>query len=275
MIRRGLGAFALVVAMAFALPVGAQAPSTASGDEDLFRQGNEALQAGRPAEAIAAFEGLADRERVDPSISFNRGLAYAGRVAIDRAEPGDVGQSIAAFEEARALSGDSALRESADATIVALRTVVAKRAARSGGSVVTPATPVSLAIAQALGIHGWPIVALAASALLTLSLFFRLRRRSAPRFETAGNLGIVLTVPLLAVGLAFAYVERADRRSGYDAVVIRERIEVRDAGGKVDAVYEGAKVRITGDVGDRVHVRYGELEGDVDRTSLRRLARLD
>ncbi len=283
MTGRALGAFAMVVAMAVVraaaaqapAPTMVQAPAPPSSDDDLFRLGNDALRAGRPAEAIGAFEALADRERVDPAISFNRGLAYAGRVAIDRAEPGDVGQAIAGFEEARALTRDGALRESADASIVALRTVVAKRAARSGGSVVTPATPVSLAIAQSLGTNGWAFVALGASALLTLALFFRLRRGAASRFETAGNLGVVLSAPLLAAGLAFAYVERTDRRGGYDAVVIRERIEVRDAAGKVDVVYEGAKVRITSDVGDRVRVRYGELEGNVDRTSLRRLASLD
>ncbi len=249
--------------------------AAASSDDALFDQGNQALRAGRPAEAIAIFEALADRDRVDPAVSFNRGLAYAGRVAIDRGEPGDVGQAIAAMEEARAMTGDGALRESADATIVALRTLVAKRAARSGGSVVTPATPVGLAIAQSFGINGWAFVALAASALLTLALFFRLRRGAAPRFETAANLGIVLSLPLLAAGLAFGAIERSDRRSGYDAVVIKERIEVRDAAGKVDTVYEGAKVRVTSDVGDRVRVRYGELEGNVDRTSLRRLATLD
>ncbi|NOU26384.1 MAG: hypothetical protein HOO96_00640 [Polyangiaceae bacterium] len=287
MIGRPLGAVVMLMALASASTAVAQAPAPAnaapvvqatvppSTDDDLFRLGNDALQAGRPAEAIGDFEALADREHVDPAISFNRGLAYAGRVAIDRAEPGDVGQAIAGFEEARALTRDDALRDSADASIVALRTVVAKRAARSGGSVVTPATPVSLAIAQSLGKSGWAYVALGASALLTLALFFRLRRGTGSRFETAGNLGIVLTVPLLAAGLAFAYVERTDRRSGYDAVVIRERIEVRDAAGKVDVVYEGAKVRVTSDVGDRVHVRYGELEGNVDRTSLRRLASLD
>lgn len=281
MTRRALGLVALVGALAHA-PAAAQTPpptlapapaiAAANSDEDLFAQGNDALRQGRPAEAIAAFEALADRDRVDPAVSFNRGLAYAGRVAIDRGEPGDVGQAIAAMEEARTLTRDAALRESADATIVALRTVVAKRAARSGGSVVTPATPVALAIAQSLGTNGWAIVAMAASALLTLALFLRLRR---PRFETAGNLGIALTVPLLAAGLAFGYVERADRRRGYDAVVIKERIEVRDAAGKVDVVYEGARLRVTGDSGDRVRVRYGELEGDVDRTALRRLATLD
>jgi hypothetical protein len=284
MMGRPRAAVVMLLAMASASAAAAQAPAPVvqaavapSSDDDLFRLGNDALQAGRPAEAIGDFEALADREHVDPAISFNRGLAYAGRVAIDRAEPGDVGQAIAGFEEARALTRDGALRDSADASIVALRTVVAKRAARSGGSVVTPATPVSLAIAQSLGMNGWAYVALGASALLTLALFFRLRRHLAAgsRFETAGNLGIVLSVPLLGAGLAFAYVERADRRGGYDAVVIRERIEIRDAAGKVDVVYEGAKVRITSDAGDRVRVRYGELEGNVDRTALRRLATLD
>src|ERR1019366_8074732 len=71
-------------------------PSAAAATEEtdaLFKDGVASLQAGRPAQAIASFEALADRGVVDPSASYARGLAYAMRVRIGGEVAGDLGRS--------------------------------------------------------------------------------------------------------------------------------------------------------------------------------------
>jgi len=82
-------------------------------EEDMFGKATDALAGGKPGDAIALFEALADRGVVDENVSFDRGLAYAARVRIGAEQPGDLGRAAHGFEEARALTTDKALERDA------------------------------------------------------------------------------------------------------------------------------------------------------------------
>ncbi|MDF2694931.1 MAG: hypothetical protein K0S65_3314, partial [Labilithrix sp.] len=75
-----------------------ETPQEETDPAALFRGANEALAAGRPGEAIAKFEALADRGVVDAVVSFDRGLAYAARVRAGGEQPGDLGRAAHGFE---------------------------------------------------------------------------------------------------------------------------------------------------------------------------------
>ena len=77
--------------------------SSTTETETIFTAGLQALDDGRPGDAIADFEALGDRGVVDPVVSFNRALAYAARVRGGNALPGDLGRTALGLEEARAL----------------------------------------------------------------------------------------------------------------------------------------------------------------------------
>jgi hypothetical protein len=80
------------------------AHASSSEDSAFFASGTQALAEGRPGDAIANFEALADRGVTDPAASFDRGLAYANRIRVGAEQPGDLGRAALGFAEARELT---------------------------------------------------------------------------------------------------------------------------------------------------------------------------
>lgn len=64
----------------------------------------KALEEGRYGDAVRGYEALADEGVVHAALSFNRGLAYAGKLSLAQRDAGDFGQAVAAFTEAERLA---------------------------------------------------------------------------------------------------------------------------------------------------------------------------
>jgi hypothetical protein len=173
--RLALAAAALLLATLFSSGARA-ADATAPGDDtaQLFAAATTELHQGRPTEAIASFEALADRGLVDPVASYDRGLAYAQRVRIGAEVPGDLGRAAHGFEEARALSSDSVLVDDATRALTVVRSEVARRRIRAGQPVeVDPGRSLARAVAGLVPEDAWFFVAAAASATFGVGLFVR------------------------------------------------------------------------------------------------------
>ena len=135
---------------------GARAAEEADG---LFASGVSALNDGRPGDAIAALEALADRGVVDPVASYDRGLAYVrGACRIGAEVPGDLGRAAHGFEEARDLTHDGKLADDANKALTVVRSEVARRRVRAGQPVeVDPGRSLSRALAGLLSEGTWGV----------------------------------------------------------------------------------------------------------------------
>lgn len=259
----------------------APVPSTSSSEADeidaMFRAGNEALGAGRAAEAIANFEALGDRGVVDPVISFDRGLAYAARVRAGLEQPGDLGRAAHGFEEARELSHDSALVRDANDALVAVRAEVAKRRSRAGDPIeVENGVSLGRSIVKLLPENVWAALAALAAAALVIGIVLR-ARASRPRLKVAGNTtGAIGAGVLLAAALCLYYA-RDIRRHTRDAVVVAPSARLLDGQHVViasqAALPEAARIQLLDETADFAHVIAGRSEGWLPSSSILPLAK--
>jgi hypothetical protein len=192
-------ALALVLALAPAIARAADAdggtsPSTAiaasadTPDDALLILATRALASGEVRTAIDDLEALADRGVLDPVSSFDRGLAYAGRVRARAELPGDLGQAVHGFEEARELSSDPEMHREARRALVILREEIARRRSRNGDSpLVDPGLPFGRALVEIADENAWALLALAASVTLAVAIAVRARVTSRRPRASAGR----------------------------------------------------------------------------------------
>jgi hypothetical protein len=243
----------------------------------LFASGAAAVRDGRPADAIASLEALADLGVVDAAASYDRGLAYATRVRIGAEVPGDLGRAVHGFEEALELSHDRQLSEDASRALAVVRSEVARRRARAGEPVeVDPGRSLSTTLVRLLGEDVWSAIAVASSVALAAGLFARwlgkVRRARISGGVTAGVAG-----PLLAVAAAMTLAARHDRIHVREAVVVAANARpMNERGMPLPAgtpLPEGARVEIVYEGGGFSRVRFGTIEARIASSALRPIER--
>src|SRR3954453_11929113 len=167
--QNGRRALALVV-LAAALSVGGVARA-ADDQLAIFAQGVGALKQGSYHHAVELFEALADEGYLHPDASYNRALAYIGRVKASAERPGDLGRAAAALEEVLLMRPDD---HDAEAALETVRAEVARRRARNGASADVEARPSpERALVGVASETTWAILAIVSSLLLTMGLFLR------------------------------------------------------------------------------------------------------
>ena len=246
----------------------ADAKEAAAEDTDpkaLFQAATDALTGDRPALAIAKLEALGDRGVVDPVVSYDRGLAYAGRVRAGAEQPGDLGRAAHGFEEARELSHDAALIADATTALAAVRAEIAKRRSRAGDAIeLESGLSLGRSIVKLLPENVWAAVAALCSLALTVGIVLRARAQ-VRRLKVAGT-----TTCAIAGGLLFALAlvvqsARDIRLHVREAVVIAPATRLLDdkhvALLSVAPLPEGARVQLLDESSDFAHVVAGPAVG--------------
>jgi hypothetical protein len=248
-------------------------PSTAT----LFTDGAKALQEGRPADAIAEFEALADRGVVDPVASYDRGLAYALRVRSGAEDPGDLGRAVEGFEEARDLSHDGRLIDDASKALILVRSEIARRRTRAGESVeVDPGRSLGRSLAALLSEDTWAMLCILASVVMSLALAARWLGLE-PRLRVSSGIVLGIAAPLLVLSVVMTLAARHDRLTLREAVVVAASARAVDDRGIVvaggSALPEGARVEVLDTHGSQARVRFGTTEQWINAATLREIAR--
>ncbi len=253
---------------------------TASADDDtgaLFASAAGALKDGRPQDAIASLEALADRGVIDPVASYDRGLAYAMRARMGAEAPGDLGRAAQGFEEARELSRDPRLVEDASRGLSVIRSEVARRRVRAGEPVeVDPGRSLARTVAGLLSEDTWSVIAVLASVILAVCLFMR-GLAHARRVRISGGVGAGIATPVLTLAVAMTLAARHDRMRLREAVVVVANARPIDERGitvpGATTLPEGARVELVEESGAWSRVRFGAIEARVAASALRALAR--
>ena len=242
-----------------------EAAAESTDPKALFQAATDALAGDRPTLAIAKLEALGDRGVVDPVVSYDRGLAYAGRVRAEAEQPGDPGRAAHGFEEARELSHDSGLVADATTALAAVRAEVAKRRAR-GGDPIELEHGVSLgrSIVKLLPKNVWAILAALSSLALTVGIVLRARAQ-VRRLKVAGTTTCVIAGGLLVVLALVVQSARDIRLHVREAVVIAPATRLLDekhvALLSVAPLPEGARVQLLDEGSDFAHVVAGRAVG--------------
>lgn len=273
----------IVAAAALAvLPLDASAQGDANAAEDtdpkaLFRAAIDALAGERPAEAIAKLEALGDRGVVDPVVSYDRGLAYAGRVRAGAEQPGDLGRAAHGFEEARELSHDDALVADATAALAAVRAEVAKRRSRSGDPIeLDSGVSLGRSIVKLLPENAWAVLAALCSFALAVGIVLRARAQ-VKRVKVAGTTTAAIAGGLLLVIAFVLQTARDVRLHVREAVVIAPSTRLLDdkhvALLAVAPLPEGARVQLLDEGADFAHVVAGRAAGWLPSSAVLPMAR--
>jgi hypothetical protein len=249
-----------------------------AGDESaaFFASGAQALRDGRPGDAIASLEALADRGVVDAVASYDRGLAYAMRARIGAEVPGDLGRAAHGFEEARDLARDPGLVDDASRALTVIRSEVARRRVRAGEPVeVDPARSLVRAVARLLAEDTWSVFAVVSSAALAAFLFARWLSRER-RVRVYGGVAAGVAAPVLVLAVVMTLAARHDRMHLREAVVVAANARPTDerdiAVPGATPLPEGARVEVVEAGGAWSRVRFGSIEARVASTALRDLA---
>ena len=251
----------------------------ASPDEELFFAGVQALAEGRPGDAIADFEALADQGVVDPAASFDRGLAYANRIRVGAEQPGDLGRAALGFAEARDLTSDKVLASDATRSLATIRAEVARRRVHAGDpALLDQGTPLGRTLVELLPENAWAVLAAVASVALGVGLFAR-GAASDRRRRVGATLMCAIAAPLLLVGAAFAFAARSDRLHLVEGIVVSPSARPVDEKGiaipGATAIPEAARVAIFGDRPGWVHVHWGNLIAWIPSQTVRPIARAE
>jgi hypothetical protein len=245
----------------------------------LFRAATEALAAQRPAEAIAGLEALGDRGVVDPVVSYDRGLAYAGRVRSGPGteQPGDLGRAAHGFEEARELSRDAALSADATSALTAVRAEVARRRSRAGDPIeLDSGVSLGRSIVRLLPENAWAVLAALASFALAAGIVVR-ARASLKRLQVAGTTTCAVAGAALLLTTAVLASARDLRRNLREAVVIAPSARLLDerrvALVSVAPLPEGARVQLLEEGPDFARVVAGRAAGWLPASALLPMAR--
>jgi hypothetical protein len=247
--------------------------------EDLFTQGRSALRDGRAGEAVSTFEALADRGVVDPTLSYDRALAYAMRVRLGDEQSGDLGRAAQGLEEARELSRDPRLIDDASRALIIVRSEIARRRVLAGQSVeVDPGRSLGRALAGLLSEDTWAALSLLSAMTFTAGLFVRWLG-GASRTRIAGGVIAGVNAPVLALAAAMTFATRSDRLTLREAVVVSASARPTDERGitlpGAQPLPEGARVELIESRGAQERVRFGSADVWVPTGTLRELARLE
>lgn len=262
--------FVLLLALSLLAFAGsAQAETTT---ETLFADGVAALQKGDYPTAIDVFEALADRGLVHPDASYNRALAYIGRVRDGAERPGDLGRAAAALEETLLVRPDDA---DAELALDLVRAEVAKRRARraSSSTEVEARPTLDRALVGLASERVWAVLAAFGSTLLTLGLALRRTHRDTPAY-LAATIAVPVGAVALAVFGALAWGAMHLRSTTEPAVVVVPSARLLDEKGAAlggASIPEAAKVEIREERGALVSVKWGAVEGWLSARELRRL----
>lgn len=254
-------------------------PSRADEPGALFADATQALAGGRPADAIADLEALADRGVLDAAMSFDRGLAYAQRVRIGGEQPGDLGRAAHGFEEARALTRDAKVIDDASAALTTIRAEVARRRARAGSSVeLEQNDSLGDSIVHLVVENTWALLSAAMSLVLGVGLFvIWLARPHARRIKIGGVIAVAVASPLLVASILLTLSARDARLHRREGVLVSAAARPSDARGvalpNLGLLPEAARVQIMSSNTAWTQIRWGTLDAWVPSPLVRPLAR--
>ncbi len=254
-------------------------PSRADEPGALFADATQALAGGRPADAIADLEALADRGILDAAMSFDRGLAYAQRVRIGGEQPGDLGRAAHGFEEARALTRDAKMIDDASAALTTIRAEVARRRARAGSSVeLEQNDSLGDSIVHLVVENTWAFLSAAMSLVLGVGLFvIWLARPHARRIKIGGVIAVAVASPLLVASILLTLSARDARLHRREGVLVSAAARPSDARGvalpNLGLLPEAARVQIMSSNTAWTQIRWGTLDAWVPSPLVRPLAR--
>ncbi len=249
---------------------------TRSEDDTLFADAVARLAEGKPGEAIADFEALADHGVVDASVSFDRGLAYVGRVRVGGEQAGDLGQAAHGLVEARELTNDRALAAEATRALGLVRAEVGRRRARAGEPVeFDPGLALGPSFLRLLPEDAWAMLAIVGSVILGLALFvWRASGERRSRLAAIVTAGVAGALTLL--GTATTFAARHQRLTATPGVIVSAGARPADERGMVlpnaPKVPEAADVEILAHRADWAQVRWGNVVAWVPASSVRPLA---
>lgn len=254
-------------------------PSRADEPGALFADATQALAGGRPADAIADLEALADRGVLDAAMSFDRGLAYAQRVRIGGEQPGDLGRAAHGFEEARALTRDAKVIDDASAALTTIRAEIARRRARAGSSVeLEQNDSLGDSIVHLVVENTWALLSAAMSLVLGVGLFvIWLARPHARRIKIGGVIAVAVASPLLVASILLTLSARDARLHRREGVLVSAAARPSDARGvalpNLGLLPEAARVQIMSSNTAWTQIRWGTLDAWVPSPLVRPLAR--
>jgi hypothetical protein len=254
------------------------APARAAEETDaLFASGVAALADGRPGDAVADFEALADRGVIDAAASFDRGLAYAGRVRIGAEQPGDLGRAAHGFAEARDLASDPSLTKDAASALTLVRAEVARRRAHTGDPVeLDQGVALGRAIVELVPETVWAILAMGLSVLLGLGLFAR-GNLSDRRQRVGATVVCAVAAPLLVAAAVLSLAAKSERLHLVEGIVVATSARPADDKGigipGATPLPEAVEVEITGARPGWVRVQHGSQTAWLPSQVVRPLAR--
>ncbi len=248
----------------------------AAEDDELFHAGVARLGEGKPGEAIADFEALADRGVVDATVSFDRGLAYVARVRVGGEQPGDLGEAAHAFVEARELAADGALAKEASRALSLVRTEVGRRRARAGEPVeFDPGLALGPTFLRLLPEDGWALLAVVGSVALGLALFVW-RAAAEQRTRIAAIATGAFAAALVLVGTVTTFAARHQRMTATRGVIVTAGVRPTDEKGVVTPsapiVPEAADVDILARRAGWAQIRWGNLVAWIPAGAVRAIA---
>ncbi|HTV23695.1 MAG TPA: hypothetical protein VMG12_33625, partial [Polyangiaceae bacterium] len=269
------------VGLCASLARGVRADVPAPAPEELGKV-QAALERGAFSEAIAQLELWSDQGMVHPDLSFDRGVAYLGRAESPAQRRADLGQAVAAFEEAVHLDPND---EEAAHVVERIRTEITEHRDKRSSEGVVARPRLSRALLDLIGENVWAGLGALGALALSLGLATRLGLRG-HRARLAGGIAAVVGLALGALGAGMAYVGHRLRVNTSPAVVIVEQARLHDGEGRplavargastlgeaADRVPEGTLVHISGVRGALVQIEWGDGDAWLEAREVRRLA---
>ncbi len=254
-----------------------EADAEQTDDAALFKGGTDALAGGKPGEAIAKLEALADRGVVDAVVSYDRGLAYAARVRAGAEQPGDLGRATHGFEEARDLTRDTKLKEDASRALAALRSEMARRRSHAGDPIeIEHGFSLGRSIVTLLPENAWATIAGAMALFLTIAIVVR-RLVVLPRARVAATTSAALAGLLLVLSSILVWAARDARLHLKEGVLIAPNARLLDARhlalDGVAPLPEGVRAQIKDEGSGFSRIVVGGAEGYLPSSAVLPLAR--
>jgi hypothetical protein len=240
------------------------------------------LEQGAFSEAIAELELWSDRGVLHPDLSFDRGVAYLGRAESPARRRADLGQAVAAFEEARHLDPED---EEAALIIERIRENISSERAKRDADGVVARPRLSRALLGLVGEDVFAGLGALGSLLSSLGAGLWIWARS-QRTRLAGGIAAAFGLVLGVLGAGMAYTGLRLRTGAAPAVVVVEDARLLGADGQPlkvargastlgeasDRVPEGTLVHIRAERGLTLQVEWGDYDAWLNARDVRRLA---
>jgi hypothetical protein len=272
------------MACCLVLARGARADVPVPSPDDLAKV-QASLERGAYSEAIAPLELWSDQGVVHPALSFDRGVAYLGRAESPVQRRADLGQAVAAFEEAARLDPSD---EEASHIVERIRPELAERRDKHANDGVVARPRLSRALLDLIGENVWAGLGALGALALSAGLALRFAARG-HRARLSGGIAAVVGLVIAALGAGMAFVGQRLRATTAPAVVIVEQARLHDGEGRTiggsssgastlgevaNRVPEGTLVHISGSRGSLVQIEWGDGDAWLDAREVRRLAAL-